>query len=246
MPHGDYVNAWPVNVIIMAGGRGTRLRALTKNTPKPLIEVAEKAIIIRLIEHLVSFGFATIYVSVGHLSDQVNQALGDGRGLGVSIKYIHETTPMGSIGSLALPTDWEHDDFLVLNGDLYTDFKADEFIAAFFANRVDMAVLTYQNTVEIPWGVITTNAEGAITQLIEKPSYSVQVNTGIYLFNRRILNLLPPQGRTEGWELIELAINRRYKVTAIPLKAGYWIDIGTTETLSKAEEMARLHSVQTH
>lgn len=235
-----YPNPWPLNVIIMAGGKGSRLKSLTTHTHKSLIEIAEKPIILHLVEHLISAGFSTIHVSVGHLSHQITNYLEDGSKLGISIKYIHEITPMGSIGSLTLKKDWQYDHFLVLNGDIFTNFNTVEFISAFFKEKIDMAILTLMNNLEIPWGVLNVSPNGNIISLTEKPKYPIQINTGVYLFNRHILNLLSISQPTEGWELIQSALNSVYKVISIPLNDGYWIDIGTTETLLKAQEMTRI------
>jgi NDP-sugar pyrophosphorylase family protein len=220
----------------MAGGKGTRLKSLTENKHKSLIEISGKPIIIYLIEHLISFGIQKIYISVGHLSNQIIDFLGDGGELGISIEYIHETVPMGSIGALTLKTNWEYDTFLVLNGDIFTNFDANDFISTFFKKKVDMSVLTFQNDIDIPWGVLNINSKGEITKLVEKPKYTIPINAGIYLFNRYILNLLPSSSPMEGWELMQLALSRKHKIIGIPLD-GYWIDIGTTETLLKAQAM---------
>ena len=220
----------------MAGGKGTRLKTLTENKHKSLIEISGKPVIIHLIEHLISFGISKIYISVGHLSNQIIDFLGDGSKFSISIEYIQETVPMGSIGALTLKTDWRYDSFLVLNGDVFTNFDANDFISTFFHKKVDMSVLTFQNTIDIQWGVLNINSDGEITKLVEKPKYPIQVNAGIYLFNRYILNLLPLSSPMEGWELMQLALSRKHKIIGVPLD-GYWIDIGTTETLLKAQEI---------
>lgn len=230
--------SWPVNVIIMAGGKGTRLKSLTENTHKSMIEIADKSVILHLIEHLASFGLRSIYVSTGHLSSQIINSIQDGGKLGISIKYIFEDTPMGSIGSLSLKEDWEHENFLVVNGDIFTNFNVSHFINEFFTKEVDMAILTVQNCIEMPLGVFDIDSNGKIINFTEKPKYYIQINTGVYLFNQRILNLLPAVGPMEGWELIQSALNMGHKLISIPLENGYWIDIGTTETLLKAQEMA--------
>jgi NDP-sugar pyrophosphorylase family protein len=232
-----FEEGWPINVVIMAGGKGTRLKSLTDSTHKSLIEVNGKPIILHLIDHLISFGFYNIYVSVGHLSDQITALLGDGSQLGISIKYIHETTPMGSMGSLTLKRDWDHDHFLILNGDIYTNFNVGKFISGYFERDADMAVSTLEHKVDIPWGVLTVDGNEEITHLHEKPTYSIVINTGIYLFNRQLLHLLPLAEPREGWEFIQSALNTKCKVVSIPLINGYWIDIGTTETLQKARDM---------
>lgn len=240
----NYSNTWPINVVIMAGGKGTRLKTLTENTHKSLIEIAGKPVILHLIDHLILFGFRTIYLSVGHLSSQIINSVQDGSNLGVSIKYIQETAPMGSIGALSLNADWEYEQFLVINGDIFTNFNVRTAILAFFRRKADIAVLTYKDNVEIPWGVLDVNSDGEIIGLVEKPRYSIKVNTGIYLFNQHVLKLLPLFGPMEGWELIQSALSAGYTLMDIPLNNGYWIDIGTMESLSKAQEMVLSHTAR--
>ncbi|WP_020599243.1 sugar phosphate nucleotidyltransferase [Spirosoma panaciterrae] len=233
----------PVNVIIMAGGKGTRLQSLTAHTHKSLLEVAGKPVILHLVEHLVSFEFYTIYISVGHFSEQIIDFLGDGSKWGASIKYIQETKPMGSIGALSLKNDWEYENFLVINGDIFTNFNLYEFVSDFFSKEADMTVLTYESQIEIPWGVLMINHDGEITDLVEKPRYLIQTNAGIYLFNQSVIKLLPSKVPTEGWELIQLALKMKYKIISGPLNEGYWVDIGTKETLLKAQKLST-HTLQ--
>lgn len=237
MSYKTHSNSWPVNVIIMSGGKGTRLKLLTENKHKSLIEVGEKSVIVHLIEHLTLFGLHNVYISVGHLSEQIINSIEDGSKLDASIKYIHESIPMGSISSLSLEQNWEHEHFLILNGDIFTNFNLNHFISTYFSKKVDMAILTSQNVIEVPWCVLDTTSTGEIVSLTEKPKYSVQISAGVYLFNRRVLKLLPPFGPMEGWELIQCAINSGCTLISVPLNGSYWIDIGTVETLAKAQKM---------
>ena len=147
MSYKTHSNSWPVNVIIMSGGKGTRLKLLTENKHKSLIEVGEKSVIVHLIEHLTLFGLHNVYISVGHLSEQIINSIEDGSKLDASIKYIHESIPMGSISSLSLEQNWEHEHFLILNGDIFTNFNLNHFISTYFSKKVDMAILTSQNII---------------------------------------------------------------------------------------------------
>jgi len=234
------VGHWPVNVVIMAGGMGTRLKPLTDNTHKSLIPVGGKPIIRHLIDHLAAFGFREIHISVGHLAEQMTGYLGDGRELGVSIRYIHERIKMGSIGALTLKQRWPHEHFLVINGDVYSNFDIANLCAEYFSQKVDMAVLTVRNTIKVPYGVLEMTSNGHIRGLAEKPEYDFTVNAGVYIFNRRILNLLPKGIAYEGWQLIQSALHAGLLVAGVPQTTGYWIDIGSMETLQKAQEMSQI------
>lgn len=237
-------NYWPVNVVIMAGGKGTRLKPLTDNTHKSLIPVGGKPIIRHLIDHLASFGLREIHISVGHLAEQVIEYLGDGCDPGVTLRYVKERIPMGSIGALTLKQRWPHEHFLVINGDVYANFDVRHFCSTYFARQADMAVLAVPNTVKVPYGVLEINQNGDISHFSEKPEYDLMVNAGVYIFNQKVLNLLPKRIAYEGWQLIESAMHAGLHVAGVPQDAGYWIDIGSMETLQKAQEMSQIHIPQ--
>jgi NDP-sugar pyrophosphorylase family protein len=234
-----YIDPWPVNLVIMAGGKGTRLKSVTLNTHKSLVEVANKPVIRHLVDHMCSSGFRNIHLSVGHFATQISDYLGSGHQLGVSIEYITETQPMGSIGALTLKKNWQYDHFLVINGDVFTNFDITEFISAYFSKQADMGILTSEEDFEIPFGVFHVEPTGNITQFVEKPKLAFQISTGIYMFNKKILNLIPESTRFEGWELVASALNSGFKTISIPIRNGFWIDIGTAETLHRAQEMAK-------
>ncbi|HWV30818.1 MAG TPA: sugar phosphate nucleotidyltransferase [Dyadobacter sp.] len=231
---------WPVNIIIMAGGKGTRLKPLTDSTHKSLIPVGGKPIIRHIIDHLTLSGFREIHISVGHLAEQLTGYLGDGSELGISIRYIQEHSPMGSIGALTLKHRWPHEHFLVINGDVYSNFDVENLCTEYFSRKADMAVLTVPNVVKVPYGVFDMDANGRISGFIEKPGYEFMVNAGVYLFNQKILNLLPKGIPYEGWQVIQSALHAELHVAGIPQATGYWIDIGSIEMLQKAQEMSQI------
>ncbi|OJV16493.1 MAG: nucleotidyl transferase [Dyadobacter sp. 50-39] len=234
----------PVNVVIMAGGKGTRLKPLTDNTHKSLITVGGKPIILHLLNHLAASGFREIDISVGHLADQLTGYLGDGRELGVCIRYLHEPSPMGSIGAITLNPHWPHDDFLVINGDVYSNFDITHLCSEYFSRKADMAVLTVSNTVEVPYGVLEMDVNGQICKFAEKPGWEFMVNAGVYLFNKNVFNLLPKGIAFEGWQLIQSALHARLHVAGVPQTTGYWVDIGSLETLQRAREMSQIALAQ--
>ena len=228
----------------MAGGKGTRLKPLTDNTHKSLIPVGGKPIIRHLIDHRAASGFSEIHISVGHLAEQLAGYLGDGRELGVSIRYIHERIPMGSIGAMTLKQRWPHEDFLVINGDVYSNFDVTHLCSEYFSTNADIAVLVVSNTVKVPYGVLEMDSNGHISNFVEKPGFECMVNAGVYLFNRNVLNLLPKGILFEGWQLVQSALHAGLNVAGVPQTTGYWIDIGSMETLRKAQEMSQIDSPQ--
>lgn len=235
----NFTNPWPVNVVIMAGGKGTRLKEITDNKPKALVEVGGKPIIAHLLDHLGSFGVKKTYISVGHLSHQISDYLGANDRACMDLYYIQESRPMGSIGALTLKADWEYDHFMVINGDIFSNFNVDAFISAYFSKQADMGVLTDECRIEISYGVLEVDQDGNINSFTEKPEYKVKVSAGIYIFNKKVLDLLPHAKATEGWQLVCSALNAGFKVSGIPAAGAYWIDIGTADTLGYAHELAR-------
>ncbi|MHA4742096.1 nucleotidyltransferase family protein [Dyadobacter sp. MSC1_007] len=234
----SFTNPWPVNIVIMAGGKGTRLKEITYNKPKALVEVGGKPIIAHLLDHLAAFGIKETYISVGHLSNQISDYLSAGDSTCMNLRYIKESLPMGSIGALTLKADWEHDHFMVINGDIFSNFNVNAFISAYFAKQADMAVLTDECSIEISYGVLEVDQDGNINSFTEKPEYKVKVSAGIYIFNKKVLALLPHAKPTEGWQLVCSALNAGFKVSGIPAEGAYWIDIGTADTLRYAHEVA--------
>lgn len=228
-------NVWPVNVVIMAGGKGTRLQHFTKSKHKSLVEVAGKPIIRHITEHLSRLGVTELYVSVGHLAEQVMEYLDSGNDIGLSIRYVCEREPMGSIGAITLKKDWRYDSFLVINGDIFSDFDVNSLVSSFFSQSADLAILTAHNNIEIPYGVLDITPDGQVQRFYEKPSYELRINTGIYIFNKKVFKLLPENQPMEGWQLIQSALSAQCKTIAVPLGSSYWIDIGTIETLEKAQ-----------
>ncbi|MBO9613683.1 MAG: NTP transferase domain-containing protein [Dyadobacter sp.] len=228
-----------VNVVIMAGGKGTRLKPLTDNTHKSLIPVGGKPIIRHLIDHLRTFGFREIHISVGHMAEQITSYLGDGREMGVIVRYLQEHIPMGSIGAMTLKRHWPHEHFLVINGDVYSNFDIGNLSEQYFSRKADMAVLAAPNIVKVPYGVLEITSDGYVNSLAEKPDYEFMVNAGVYLFNKKVLNLLPKGISYEGWQLVQSALHTGLHVAGVTQTTGYWIDIGSMETLGKAQEMSQ-------
>ncbi|MEI7583989.1 sugar phosphate nucleotidyltransferase [Runella sp.] len=231
-----YDNRLPLNVVIMAGGQGKRLRPLTNDTPKALLEVGNKPIAERLVGHLNSFGLKNLCFSVGHLGEKIKTYFGDGTVLGVNIRYLNEYQPLGSIGIIGHQSEWTHEQFLVINGDLLTNFDVERFYNQFKQSNADLAVATYNYSLEIPWGILEVSETGNVKRIREKPTISRQINAGIYLFKQKMLNLFPPNEPYEGWQMLKDAIEQNYHVIALPIE-GYWVDIGNLSDFERAQQM---------
>jgi dTDP-glucose pyrophosphorylase len=225
----------PADVIIMAGGRGERLMPLTADTPKPMLPVGGKPILEHNIERLIRFGIKNIYLSVNYLAGNIKSYFKDGGDRNVSIRYIHEDKPLGTLGSVKLAEALEHDYLMVMNSDILTNIDFDAFFQSFIRSGADMAVATTSYHVEVPYGVVEVDGENYVNSLKEKPSYTYYSNAGIYLAKKELLTKVPDNEFYNVTDLMETVIKSGKKLVSFPI-LGYWLDIGKHEDYKKAQE----------
>jgi dTDP-glucose pyrophosphorylase len=223
----------PVDALIMAGGKGERLKPLTDTTPKPLLKIGEKPIIEYNIDRLASFGVDDIWLSVRYLGEQLENYFGDGSKKGIRVKYVWEENPLGTAGALALVNDFVHDYILLMNSDLLTNIDFEDFFLFFQKEEADLAVACIPYQVNIPYAVMETDGK-MVTGFKEKPTYTHYSNAGIYLMKKNTINLLPKNKYFNATDLMEKLINAGNKVVAYPLM-GYWLDIGKHDDFVKAQ-----------
>lgn len=223
----------PVDALIMAGGKGERLKPLTDTTPKPLLKIGEKPIIEHNIDRLASFGVDDIWLSVRYLGEQLENYFGDGSKKGIRVKYVWEDNPLGTAGALALVNDFVHDYILLMNSDLLTNIDFEDFFLFFKKEEADLAVACIPYQVNIPYAVMETDGK-MVTGFKEKPTYTHYSNAGIYLMKKNTINLLPKNKYFNATDLMEKLINVGSKVVAYPLM-GYWLDIGKHDDFVKAQ-----------
>ena len=226
----------PVDAVLMAGGKGIRLRPLTEKTPKPLLHIGDKAIIDYNVDSLINNGIQHISVTVNYLKEQIEQHFEPPRN-GVQVKCISEPQYLGTLGSIKFVKAFHNDTVLVMNSDLFTNINYEEFYLYFKDSDADMSVAVIPYTVSIPYGIFDVE-ENLIKGIKEKPSYNYYSNAGIYLIKAKMLELIPANTFYNATEFIELLVNKGYKVTRFPL-TGYWIDIGKHEDYNKAKELVK-------
>ena len=224
----------PLDVIVMAGGRGERLKPLTDNLPKPLLKIGTKPIIEHNVDRLISFGIDDIWISVRYLGEQIENYLKDGSSKGAKIQYIWEKSPMGTIGAASKAKITEHDYVMVINSDLLTNINFEDFFLDFLAKNAMLSVVTIPYQVEIPYAVIETKNENIIS-FKEKPTYTYYSNGGIYLMKKTCLDLIPRDTLFNTTDLMDLLIANGEKVSSYPMR-GYWLDIGRPEDFLQAQE----------
>lgn len=225
----------PADVFIMAGGKGTRLMPLTKDTPKPMLHVGDKPIIEHNIDRLVKYGIKNIYISVNYLADKIKEYFQDGSDKGVSINYVQEDRPLGTLGSVKLVDDLEHDYVMVMNSDILTDIDYNGFFQTFLRSGADMAVATTSYQVDVPYGVMEVGNGNFVNALKEKPRYTYYSNAGIYIIKKELLGLVPQNEFYNVTDLMEALIKQGKKLISFPI-LGYWLDVGKPQDFEKAQE----------
>jgi dTDP-glucose pyrophosphorylase len=223
----------PIDAVIMAGGKGQRLRPLTENTPKPLLKVGDTPIIERNIDRLAMFGIDDVHISVNYLGEQLEDYFGNGQEKGIRLGYVWEDEPLGTIGAVSKIDNFKNDYILVMNSDLLTNIDFENFFIDFLNTKADFSVLSLPYKVDVPYAVLETE-DGKITSLKEKPSYTYYSNGGIYLMKREVLERIPHNSHYNATDLIESLIEDGKHVRSFPM-VGYWLDIGNHDDFKKAQ-----------
>jgi dTDP-glucose pyrophosphorylase/mRNA-degrading endonuclease RelE of RelBE toxin-antitoxin system len=223
----------PVDAVIMAGGRGSRLKPLTDSIPKPLLKVGEKPIMEHNVDRLALFGIDDFWFSVKYLGEQIEEYFKDGDKKNIHIDYVWENVPLGTIGAVSKIQNLQHEYILLTNSDILTNLDYEHFFLDFIKQDADFSVATIPYNVNVPYAVLETN-EREITSFKEKPSYTYYSNGGIYLMKKSILKYLPIDTFYNATDLMERLIAENKKIISYPLM-GYWLDIGKHEDFEKAQ-----------
>ncbi len=226
----------PIDVVLMAGGKGERLRPLTEKIPKPLLKVGGKSIIDYNVDTLISYGVENISVTVNYLKEQIEAHFENERN-GVLVQCVREPKYLGTIGSVKFVQNLQNDTVLVMNSDLFTNINYEDFYLHFVNHDADMSVGAVPYSVNVPYGIFELDNR-EIKGVREKPTYNYYANAGIYLIKRKLLNLIPDDAFFNATDFIEALIKNGNKVIRFPL-TGYWIDIGKHEDYKKAQELVK-------
>lgn len=225
----------PADVVLMAGGKGERLKPLTDTTPKPMLKIGDRPIIVRNIERLSNFGITNFHVSVRHMAEQIEQGVKEYKINKTVISFIKEDKPLGTIGSLKLIQGFSNDVVLLMNSDLLTNIDFQDFYKKFIESNVDMQVATIPYHVDVPYAVMNINDKEEVLSFSEKPRYTYYSNAGIYIFKKELINLIPNDCSFDATHFMEAVIANNKKLCSYPI-LGYWLDIGRIEDFYKAQE----------
>lgn len=223
----------PADALIMAGGRGSRLRPLTDTVPKPLLMVGDKPIIEHNIDRLKSFGIDDFHISVRYLGEQLENHYSKVHLDGVKMSFVWEDEPLGTLGAASLIHEFSHDYVLITNSDILTTLNYEDFFVDFLEKGADMAVATIPYQVDIPYAVMETN-NGKVTSFREKPTYTYYSNAGIYLVKASLLKSVPKNTFFNATDFMENLIKNGRTLISFPIRS-YWLDIGKPEDYEKAQ-----------
>ena len=226
----------PIDAVLMAGGKGERLRPLTEKTPKPLLEVGGKCIIDHNVARLISYGVEHVNVTVNYLGEQIAEHFDTPRA-GVQVRTFREPKFLGTIGSIKFVDIFYNDTILVMNSDLFTNIDYEDFFLHFQIHDAEMSVAAVPYNISIELGILDLDGHN-IKGLIEKPKYNYYANAGIYLIKKRALAEIPEDTFFHATHLVEKLIAQGKKVIRYPLN-GTWIDIGTYQEYERAKELVK-------
>lgn len=225
-----------IKTVILAGGRGARLKPYTSVLPKPLMPLGDRAILEVVIRQLARQGFVDITLSVGHLAHVIEAVFGDGRAHSVELTYVREDAPLGTAGSLRLITGLD-DTFVMLNGDLVTTFDFRELVTAHRACGNLLTIATKTRKVDMNYGVLsiepTEGTTGRVVGFTEKPSFDVAVSMGIYVLEPSVLGFIPQTGSFDFPDLVHALLRAGAPVGSFAYE-GLWLDIGRHEDYDQA------------
>ena len=226
----------PLDAVLMAGGKGERLRPLTEKTPKPLLPVGDKCIIDHNIDRLISYGVEHISVTCNYLKEQFYEHFETLRGE-VKVECVTEPKFLGTIGSIKFVETFYNDTILVMNSDLFTDINYEDFYLHFKEHDADMSVAAVPYTVSVPYGIMDLDGR-KLKGMIEKPTYNYYANAGIYLIKRSMLDLIPEGEFFHATHLMDAILKQNGKIIRFPIN-GTWIDIGNPQEYQKAMELVK-------
>lgn len=221
-------------VVLMAGGKGSRLGELTASIPKPMLPVNGRPILERLVQGIRSEGFRNICISVNYLSKQITDHFGDGEKFNVKIDYIHETKPLGTAGSLYKIKNRFDKPVVVMNGDLITHVPLRSLIEFHIEGQAEITVCVREHLIEIPYGVIETS-DSRVTGIVEKPIEKWYVSAGIYVLSERVTQYLINDTAIDMPDLIRSAMEDGLRVIPYPMHED-WIDVGRPNDYERAQE----------
>ena len=224
----------PNKVILMVGGLGTRLRPLTNDVPKPMLDVGNKPILHTIVENFAKYGYTDIIMCVNYKSEIIKEYFGNGDKFGVKIEYVLESVRMGTAGALSLLKERPKDDFFVMNGDLLTNVNF-EYLHEYHKDSNALASICIRKyEMQVPYGVVNVRAN-KVTSIEEKPTQSFFVSAGIYMFSPIVLDFIPKGVFYDMPTLFSELLKHDFPIHPFPIRE-YWLDIGRMDEYRRAND----------
>lgn len=224
-------------MLIMAGGRGTRLGPHTEACPKPMLEVGGKPLLLQIIERAKADGFRDFIISLYYLGEMIESFFGDGQAFGVNIEYVWEREPLGTAGCLSLLSEVPSAPFIVTNGDVMTDIRYHEFLDFHKRHKASATMAVRQHEMQNQYGVVRTKGL-EIEGFEEKPVYRSHVNAGIYVLEPCVLQYLEYEQHCDMPSLFERLKGNAERTVVYPMHEP-WLDVGRPEDLENARSLHR-------
>jgi NDP-sugar pyrophosphorylase family protein len=223
--------------VILAGGKGVRLRPFTVNFPKPLVPLNDKPVLEVLIERLLRFGVSDITLSLGHLAELVKAYFSHRHQLthAMNLRYVVEEEPTGTAGSLALVSGLD-DTFLVMNGDLVTDLDFNGLVRFHQEQDALLTIATHTRRVKIDFGVLESDDNHQVTAYLEKPEHTYQVSMGVYVYEPAVLKYIEPGKYLDFPDLVIRLLRQGERVCTYQADC-LWLDIGRPDDYARAQEL---------
>jgi NDP-sugar pyrophosphorylase family protein len=222
-----------MHAVILAGGKGIRLRPYTTALPKPLVPIGERFTILEIIlQQLANQGFESVTLCINHLGRLIKAFVGDGSRWGLRVEYVEETIPLSTVGPLFAIKDRLPEQFLVMNGDVLTDLDYADLLHSHELSLARLTVATYQRSVKIDFGVLSVESD-RLVGFTEKPTYNYRVSMGVYGMSRSTLDPYPG-GLPFGFDQLVLDLLDREEFPASYKFDGFWLDIGRPDDYDEA------------
>lgn len=223
-----------MRAVILAGGKGQRLRPYTTVLPKPLMPIGDMPILEVVLRQLRAAGVTRVTMAVGYLAELLQAFFRDGRRLGLEIDYSFEEQPLGTVGPLTLIKGLRDEpEFLLMNGDVLTNIDYSKLVGYHRQSGAELTVATYKRHVKIEFGVIQTDSNNTLTGYVEKPILDYCVSMGIYCFKISVLDLLKPGQYRDFPDLVKTLVSAGRRVCSYPFD-GFWLDMGRPDDYATA------------
>lgn len=231
-----------MHALILAGGKGTRLRPLTVYTPKPIVPLMNRPFVLYQLEILARAGIKDITLSLSYQPDKIEDVLGDGTDFGVKLKFVTEPQPMGTAGAYKFAADRTRGTTIVLNGDILSDIDISKAIARHRETNADASIVLVRVDDPSRYGLVSTDEEGRVLNFLEKPAPGEQsangvntINAGIYILEPAILDLIPDsENFSFEYNVFPAILEKGFKFHAVVLENEYWRDIGNPASYLQA------------